>query len=549
MPRATRPISICEIISSTWREALTGSAVLYAHYTTATTYGGSTLNYNDLRSTASGSATAAIGFFNTTTQNALADWKIATGQEVNSISADPLFVSTTNLHISSAGSPVANTGTPIAGVTLDIDGDIRNASTPYIGADELLPGISTSGTLSAVDTTYGTASTSPTSFNVSATNLTNNLTVTPPAGFEVSLTSGSGYATSLSITPTSGNVPGTVVYVRLAATTDVGPYSGNVVCASAPAQPKNVATALSTVSAKSLTINGLTGDNKVYDRTTAATFTGTPTLVGTVNGDVIGLTGSPTASFVDFDTANGKTINVSGYMLTGTKSFDYSLTQPVLTGNITPKSLTVSGLIGDSKVYDGTLAATFSGIPSLNGVISGDNGNVNVGGSPSAAFVTFDVGTGLVINVSGYILTGTRSFNYTVTQPTLMADIMPRTLTVAGLTGDDKVYDRTTTATFTGIASLVGVIAADNGNVTLGGTPTASFNNFNVGTNKPITVMGYTINGTRAFNYTLAQPTLMADITQLALTVAGLVGDNKVYDGTADATFKRNSHVEWRARG
>jgi hypothetical protein len=39
-------------------------------------------------------------------------------------------------------------------VTLDIDGETRNATTPYIGADELVGGISTVGTLSAVDTTY-----------------------------------------------------------------------------------------------------------------------------------------------------------------------------------------------------------------------------------------------------------------------------------------------------------------------------------------------------------------------------------------------------------
>ena len=82
------------------------------------------------------------------------------------------------------------------------------------------------------------------------------------------------------------------------------------------------------------------------------------------------------------------------------------------------------------------------------------------------------------INVSGYTLTGTRAFNYTVTQPTLTADITPKGLTITGLTGDDKVYDRATTATFNGTPALNGVISGDTGNVAVGGTPTASFGDF-----------------------------------------------------------------------
>jgi hypothetical protein len=86
------------------------------------------------------------------------------------------------------------------------------------------------------------------------------------------------------------------------------------------------------------------------------------------------------------------------------------------------------------------------------------------------------------MNVSGYTLTGTRAFNYTVTQATLTANITQKALTITGLSGDNKVYDRTTTATFSGTPVLNGVIAADNPNVVLGGTPTASFTNFNAGT-------------------------------------------------------------------
>ena len=54
----------------------------------------------------------------------------------NSISADPLFVSLTNLHITCT-SPAANAGTPIPGITIDIDGQPRSATAPDMGADEM----------------------------------------------------------------------------------------------------------------------------------------------------------------------------------------------------------------------------------------------------------------------------------------------------------------------------------------------------------------------------------------------------------------------------
>ncbi len=65
----------------------------------------------------------------------------------------------------------------------------------------------------------------------------------------------------------------------------------------------------------------------------------------------------------------------------------------------------------------------------------------------------------------------------------------------------------------------------------------ATFDTKNVGTAKPVTVTGVTLSGADAGNYTVAQPAgLTADITALELTVAGATADNKVYDGTTDAT-------------
>jgi len=98
------------------------------HAVTGTTF--SQIDYNDYYSTG-----AAIGFLGSEIVDFTA-WQAATGQDLNSIAADPKFLSNSNLHIMlGAGSPVGNAGITIAGITDDIDGDLRN-NPPDMGADE-----------------------------------------------------------------------------------------------------------------------------------------------------------------------------------------------------------------------------------------------------------------------------------------------------------------------------------------------------------------------------------------------------------------------------
>ena len=68
-------------------------------------------------------------------------------------------------------------------------------------------------------------------------------------------------------------------------------------------------------------------------------------------------------------------------------------------------------------------------------------------------------------------------------------------------------------------------------------TGTASFANKNVGTGKTVTASSISLSGTDAGNYTVnTSATDTADITTRTLTV-NLTGDNRVYDGTTDATI------------
>ncbi len=112
------------------------SGNLYVHYTTLGSYSGSSLTFNDLYINVSFPATGYIGYFASTNQTTLSDWQSATSQDLGSLNGDPQFTSTTDLHIASTTSIVGDAGTPITGITTDIDGDSRSATTPDIGADE-----------------------------------------------------------------------------------------------------------------------------------------------------------------------------------------------------------------------------------------------------------------------------------------------------------------------------------------------------------------------------------------------------------------------------
>ena len=360
--------------------------------------------------------------------------------------------------------------------------------------------IAATGTLSALTTTYGTAS-SETSFDVSGSSLTAGILVTPPTGFEVSLTSGSGFATSLTV-GSAGTIPTTTVYVRLAATTTFGAYSGNIVLTSAGAPTVNVATASSTVNKLTITTSGAVASNKIYDRTTTATITGA-TPVGAIVADGIAIVGNGV-----FDTANaGTAIPVTTALtLTGSNISSYILTQPTgLTANITAKELTLVSASANNKVYDANTSATLNG--TFTGVIAPDDVSL----IQSASFSSATVGTSKPVTSSSFI-TGIDSGNYTFTQPTgLVADITVKALTIANATAQNKVFDGNTTATITG--TLTGVIDPDNVVLNLSG----SFASSAVGNGIVVTSTS-TISGGDASNYALTQPTgLTANITAAPL--------------------------------
>ena len=116
----------------------------YAIATGGATFANLASDFNDLFASGAAGVVGQTGGLGTagTDRAALSNWRTATGKDAASISADPVFVSTSDLHISlCATSPVSNAGAFIGTVTTDYDGDARSVTTPDIGADEFAPAI------------------------------------------------------------------------------------------------------------------------------------------------------------------------------------------------------------------------------------------------------------------------------------------------------------------------------------------------------------------------------------------------------------------------
>ena len=229
---------------------------------------------------------------------------------------------------------------------------------------------------------------------------------------------------------------------------------------------------------------------------------------------------------------------------------NYSLTiQSPALATITTKPLTMTGLsVPASKVYDGNTVAIVSGTPALAASEAVGTGTavdgkpytgdiVNITGTDIGTYNSKDVATAANVAFSGLSLIGAQGSNYSLTmQSPAAATITAKGLIITGLAANNKVYDRTASATLLGTGSLFGVVSPDS--VTLGGSPVSNFADKLVANNKPVTVSGFTIGGPDVGNYTLTQPAgLLANITAKPLTITGLAANNKVYDRLATATL------------
>ncbi|MGC2235985.1 MAG: Calx-beta domain-containing protein [Pyrinomonadaceae bacterium] len=221
------------------------------------------------------------------------------------------------------------------------------------------------------------------SYTVSGSNLTANLVVTAPTDYEVSTTTGTGFGSSVSLTPSSGTVNTTTIFVRYAPAT-IGANSGtNITNASTGATTKNVAVTGAGIN-PTRTWTGTTST----DWNTAGNWnpggvpaSGDLVVIGTASNQPTLATATPALGTVTINTGGTLTVGVGGTLATNT-------TMTVNSGG----TLTVSG---------GTTTITAASLV-LNGTLNVSSGVLNVG-TVSGNALTYGNGANITISGTGAV--------------------------------------------------------------------------------------------------------------------------------------------------
>ncbi len=352
-----------------------------------------------------------------------------------------------------------------------------------------------------------------------------------------------GPANFANITPTLTYYSGTLVspaYKLSGAPVDAGTYTVVATFAS-NTYVTALASATFTIDPLPLILTG----SRTYDGTTGASSS-ILTVSNAISGDTVNVaSGTGTLSGPD---AGTQSIASFGTLTLGNNAAgDYTLTGGTGTVTITRATLTVTGITANNKSYDGTRTATLNtGGAVLHGVASGDTGVTFHASAATGTFASPDVGTGIAVQVAGITFGGTTqdgmaaSVDYALTQPTTTADISQATLTVTGITANNKSYDGTRTATLnTGGAVLHGVASGDTGVTFHASAATGTFASPDVGTGIAVQVAGITFGGTTqdgmaaSVDYALTQPTITAKITKAnaVIVVTPYTSPSTIYNG------------------
>ncbi|MFN5048706.1 YDG domain-containing protein [Roseateles sp.] len=237
------------------------------------------------------------------------------------------------------------------------------------------------------------------------------------------------------------------------------------------------------------------------------------------------------------------TADTRGGLISAFKQYDATPSSSVLgTGNgflytVAPTiTVTLIGSIG--KVYDGLRDAGLnSGNFASSVAIDGDTVNYTVGGQ--ARYADKNVGSAKQVSVDGLAISGASKgavqvYGYRLASTTAsgaIGSITAKQLALAAGSVSDKVYDGGTSAQI-GAAQVIGLVAGDGVSLDVA-SGTARFADKNVGQGKSVMLDGFTLSGTDARNYTLAQQT-SASITPREVTLRADVA-SKVYDGSTAA--------------
>ncbi|NVO18463.1 MAG: chitobiase/beta-hexosaminidase C-terminal domain-containing protein [Bacteroidetes bacterium] len=252
-------------IGTTWADVTPGVAVVAPTVTTQTptTIGTTSATGNGNITATGGENPGTRGFC----------WDLSTN-------ADP---TTASAHTTETGSFAAGAFTgSITGLTVNTSYKVRayainSAGTSY--GDPLTfttsasPSITVSTNTLTGFTYTGAGPSAEQTFTVSGTNLTAPLVVAPATDYEVSLSTGTGFTTPISLTPSSGTVSTTTIYVRLKGGLAIGTYSTleNIVASSTTASQTIACSGSVTAPAPAITLGAtsLTFGSQTVNTTSA----------------------------------------------------------------------------------------------------------------------------------------------------------------------------------------------------------------------------------------------------------------------------------------
>ena len=225
-------------------------------------------------------------------------------------------------------------------------------------------------------------------------------------------------------------------------------------------------TTTATITKKALTVSGISVDNKVYDRTTAATVSvANASFAGLINGDVV--TVAATGTFRNKVAEADKTIDLTETM-GGADVGNYEVTaQSTATATISKRPSTIDGITAANKEYDSTNAVT------LNKTVRTSATSLLVDDVSATVTGTFDsehAGNNIVVSLVWTVAGGDKdNYEYDL-QETTIANITKRVLSIDNIFSVDKIYDGTANAVVsTHDMELAGLIPGDDIQVTVTG--------------------------------------------------------------------------------
>ena len=283
------------------------------------------------------------------------------------------------------------------------------------------------------------------------------------------------------------------------------------------------ATATASITKKSVTA-AVTVADKTYNGDTVATVTAAVNA-GVVSGDTITIDGL-TGTFEDANVGTNilVTVNATNKSITGTGSGNYDVTIPTeATGTISKAAL------GASVTLDGW---TYGDTPK-GPVVTGNTENGEVTYLYKVWSASDKTYSPTVPTEAGkYSVKATIAATANYQQDVVYDDftIVPKVLTVTGLTATDRVYDGTTNVTLTG-GELSGIVAGDEGRVTAAMPTTGTIANADAGNGKLVTYATIYLTGDKSENYALRRPMVTVNIEPLGVDEPTVTG-TYTYDRT-----------------